>query len=69
MREQFENLKTKARKFVGTNKLSLKRTGNGPSSIAIVDPVIQAALNVINYKTVYGTPSVGDAILLRLISL
>lgn len=55
------NLKTKARKDVANKKVSLKKTGGGPSSGDELDPVTESVLGLINVKTVTGLKSQFDS--------
>lgn len=54
LKSKFENLKTKARKTVAGYTKNIKGTGGGPPIYLETDPVIEAVLRIINYKTVVG---------------
>ncbi|KAK4885797.1 hypothetical protein RN001_002068 [Aquatica leii] len=50
---KYENLKMKARKFAADQRFC-QGTGGGPPNINIKDPVLDAVLRIINFKTVVG---------------
>ncbi|KAL1492332.1 hypothetical protein ABEB36_010593 [Hypothenemus hampei] len=46
IKSKYDNLKTKARKWVADKKIDLKGTGGGPGANVVSDPVIEAVLNI-----------------------
>jgi hypothetical protein len=58
LKTKYDNLKTKARKDVAEEKNKIKQTGGGPSyPDNRLNPITEAVLNIINYKTVIGLES------------
>ncbi|KAJ8930309.1 hypothetical protein NQ314_016858, partial [Rhamnusium bicolor] len=54
LRSKFDNLKTQARKVAVNSRMYFKDTGGGPSFDDNLDPIIEAVLKIINFKTVVG---------------
>nr|CAI5843092.1 unnamed protein product [Callosobruchus analis] len=61
LRIKYENLKAKARKVVFQQKCTLTGTGGGPGQRDVLDPVLEAILEIITKKTVVGIYSPWDS--------
>jgi hypothetical protein len=61
MKSKFDNLKTKARKVVAAEKSYMKGTGGGEYRGNNGNPIIEAVVNIINFKTVVGLQSDFDS--------
>lgn len=60
LKSKYDNLKTKARKWAADKKIDFKGTGGGPGTNSHSDPVLEAVINIINFKTVCGLVPIYD---------
>ncbi|VEN39779.1 unnamed protein product [Callosobruchus maculatus] len=61
LRIKYENLKAKARKVAAQQKCALTGTGGGPGQRDVLNPVLEAILEIVNRKTVVGLDSPWDS--------
>lgn len=54
LKSKYDNLKTKARKVVASQRTYIRGTGGGTPISEKFDPIIEAILKIINIKTVVG---------------